>query len=80
MPVAAQCPFYRYEKNKITYCEYADLHPPDKRARDEVIFQLCAHDEAYKSCPFYKAMDNYYHRKYEREENTLACCSNERSS
>ena len=44
MSIAAQCPYYRYEKNKITYCEYADLHPPDKQARDEIVFNLCAHE------------------------------------
>ena len=68
MPVAAQCPFYRYEKNKITYCEYADLHPPDKQAREEIVFHLCAHENYYKTCPFYVAMENYYNRKYTESE------------
>lgn len=60
--IATACPFYRYEKNHIVYCEYADLHPPDKKARAEIVYAYCGHPDNYKQCPFYKAMINYYER------------------
>lgn len=70
MAIAAQCPFYKYEKNKITFCEYASLHPPDKRARDEIVFNYCADAQNYKSCPFCIALEHYYARKYTKGEGT----------
>ena len=63
MAIDAICPFFRYEKNKITFCECADIHPPDAEARREIVYNYCAHAENYKQCQFYKVMEHYYERK-----------------
>ena len=65
----AICPFYKYEKDKQILCEYGNLRPPDKLARREIIYQYCGHPENYALCPFYKALDNYYKRKYTPKDN-----------
>ena len=37
MPVAGMCPYYRYEKRGVTYCECGELRFPDRDARRAVV-------------------------------------------
>ena len=62
MPIAGMCPYYRYEKAGVTYCECADLHFPDKQSRRDIVYTYCAHPTDYCRCPFKSAMDGYYER------------------
>ena len=62
MPVAGACPYFRYEKGGVTYCECGELRFPDRKARREVVYSLCAHPTDFTTCPFKHAMDGYYER------------------
>ena len=62
MPVAAECPYYQYEKNGVTHCECMQIRFPDVKARREILYGYCAHPQNYRSCPFKRAMDGYYER------------------
>ena len=61
------CPYLSYAKNGIISCEFAKITPPDTIARAEFLKEHCGHGTKYKECPFYKIMDDYYHRKYSTE-------------
>lgn len=58
------CPFYVNEEKGRVSCEFAQMRPPDKQARDEIVLQYCAREQNHKTCPFYVALDHYYARKY----------------
>ena len=62
MPVAGACPYFRYEKSGITYCECGELRFPDRLARREIVYSYCAHPSAFRACPFKRALDGYYER------------------
>ncbi len=64
MPIAAECPFYRYEKEGVSHCECGDWHFPDAQVRRDVLYGLCAHPTNYRNCPFYAALERFYERKY----------------
>ncbi len=64
MPIAGMCPYYRYEKAGVTHCECGELHFPDRGARRDVVYSYCAHPSAFHQCPFKKALDGYYERRY----------------
>ncbi len=65
MPVAGMCPYFRYEKSGITYCECGELKFPDRRARRDIVYGYCGHPDDYKRCPFKCALDGYYERRYQ---------------
>ena len=62
MPLAAMCPYFRYEKAGITHCECGDLRFPDRKARRDMVYRYCAHPTDYGACPLKRAMDGYYER------------------
>jgi hypothetical protein len=62
MPIAAMCPYFRYEKAGVTHCECGELRFPDRKARREVLYRYCAHPTDYGACPLKRAMDGYYER------------------
>ncbi len=63
------CPFYRQDRGDGRLsCEGANFHFPDKEARREYVYRLCAHPEGYKSCPLQEALEHYYERKYAKDE------------
>ena len=64
MPIAGACPYYRYEKEGVTFCECAELHFPDRVARREVLYGFCAHPTDFCRCPLKHAMDGYYERRF----------------
>ena len=64
MPSAAECPYYQYEKQGVTYCECGELRFPDKAARREIVYGFCAHPDNYHHCPFKCMMDRYYERRF----------------
>ena len=68
MALIVYCPFYRREERGVISCEYGTLRPPDKMARDEIIFNYCASMEGFKKCPFRLALEHYYARKYAKED------------
>ncbi len=63
------CPFYKQDRGcgRLS-CEGANFHFPDKEARREYVYRLCAHPEGYKSCPLREALEHYYERKYAKNE------------
>ena len=65
MPFAGMCPYFRYEKAGITYCECGELKFPDRRARRDIVYGYCGHPDDYKRCPFKNALDGYYERRYQ---------------
>lgn len=65
MPIAGMCPYFRYEKAGVTYCECGELHFPDRRARRDIVYAYCAHPSDYKRCPFKCALDGYYERSFQ---------------
>ena len=62
MPVAGACPYFRYEKAGVTYCECAEMRFPDRRARRDIVYSYCAHPTNFGACPFKHALDGYYER------------------
>ena len=66
MPIEAECPYFKYEKQGTTHCECGDFIFPDKQARREIIYGYCAHPRNFERCMFYRALENYYERKYSK--------------
>ena len=63
------CPFFLQDRgNGRVCCEGASLKFPDKEARREFVYRLCAHPEGYKECRMRLALEHYYERKYEDHE------------
>ena len=63
------CPFFLQDRgNGRVCCEGASLKFPDKEARREFVYRLCAHPEGYKECRMRIALEHYYERKYEDHE------------
>ena len=63
------CPFYLQDRgNGRVNCEGASLKFPDKEARREFVYRLCAHPDGYKECRLRVALEHYYERKYEEHE------------
>ena len=63
------CPFFLQDRgNGRVSCEGASLKFPDKEARREFVYRLCAHPEGYKACRMRMALEHYYERKYEDHE------------
>lgn len=67
MAVAAECPYFKYEKAGVTHCECGDLIFPDTQTRREIIYNYCAHPTDFRKCPFYVALEHYYERKYNND-------------
>lgn len=63
------CPFFQQDRgNGRVSCEGAQLKFPDKEARREFVYRLCAHPDGYKECPLRVALEHYYERKYAQNE------------
>ena len=63
------CPFFLQDRgNGRVSCEGASLKFPDREARREFVYRLCAHPEGYKECRMRLALEHYYERKYEDHE------------
>ena len=63
------CPFFLQDRgNGRVSCEGASLKFPDREARREFVYRLCAHPEGYKECRMRMALEHYYERKYEKDE------------
>ena len=63
------CPFFLQDRgNGRVSCEGASLKFPDKEARREFVYRLCAHPDGYKECRLRVALEHYYERKYEDHE------------
>lgn len=63
------CPFFQQDRgNGRVCCEGATLKFPDKEARRDFVYRLCAHPEGYKECRMRLALEHYYERKYEDHE------------
>lgn len=63
------CPFYRKDGADKLYCEGGTIKFPDKEARHEIVYNVCASEKNYKNCTIYKMLMNYYDRKYGDDEN-----------
>ena len=65
------CPFYKQDRGggRLS-CEGANFHFPDKEARREYVYRLCAHPEGYKDCPLRVALEHHYERKYAQDESS----------
>ena len=63
------CPFFKQDRgNGRLSCEGGQIKFPDKGARREFIYGLCAHPTAYKTCRMGIALEHYYERKYRNHE------------
>ena len=63
------CPFFLQDRgNGRVSCEGASLKFPDKEARREFVYRLCAHPDGYKACRMRMALEHYYERKYTDHE------------
>lgn len=63
VPLAAECPYFRYEKAGITHCECGNFIFPDVQTRREIVYGYCGHPENFRKCPFYIALEHHYERK-----------------
>lgn len=61
-----QCPFLKYEKEGVLYCECAKIQPPDTEAKQDIAYLCCANQKMFRKCPFYITMERYYERKYKK--------------
>ena len=63
------CPFFKQDRGggRLS-CEGANIRFPDKEARREFVYRLCAHPEGYKTCPMQMTLEHYYERKYRHHE------------
>lgn len=62
MPISAMCPYFRYEKAGVTYCECAEMRFPDRKSRRDIVYAYCAHPKNFAACPLKCALDGYYER------------------
>ena len=61
------CPYFQRDRGRgLVYCECARFRFPDKEARREIVYKLCAHPDDYKKCVLKQMLDHYYERKYRR--------------
>lgn len=58
------CPFYRKDGTDKLYCEGGTIKFPDREARHEIVYNVCASAENHKNCTVYKMLMNHYDRKY----------------
>lgn len=61
------CPYYTELRREKIYCEIAIIKAPDLMTRSLYSKTYCAHPRDYKSCTLYKALEDYYERKYKNE-------------
>lgn len=66
MSIAYFCPYFIFEKSKDFHCEIVRVSFPDKETRRDVVYGYCAHPEDYEKCPFKKALDRYYERRFKK--------------
>ena len=60
------CPYFQRDRgNGIVNCEGARLRFPDRQARRDIVYRICAHPTGYNDCPLKQALDGYYQRRYE---------------
>lgn len=57
------CPFYRKDGVGKLFCEGGTIKFPDREARHEIVYDLCASEKNHKNCPLYKMLMHYYDRK-----------------
>lgn len=69
MAYAIMCPYMKTIKDGLEMsCECARFRFPDKQARRDVIYGVCAHPTAWQTCTFKLVLDKYYYeRKYSGE-------------
>ena len=68
MAFAGMCPYLKEAKTvDRTICECARFTFPDRMARREILYGYCGHTDDWKICPFKRAMDNFYERKYSED-------------
>ena len=73
MAFAGMCPYLKEAKTvDRTICECARFTFPDRIARREILYGYCGHPSDWKSCPFKKAMDNFYERKYSEDAKRIS--------
>ena len=73
MAFAGMCPYLKEAKTvDRTICECARFTFPDRIARREILYGYCGHPNDWKNCPFKKAMDNFYERKYGEDERKIS--------
>lgn len=69
MAFAGMCPYLKDAKSvERTVCECARFTFPDRIIRREILYGYCGHPTAWKECPFKRALDNYYERKFSYDE------------
>ncbi len=64
MTADVQCPYFQYEKEGVLHCECLELRFPDAKVRREIVYGYCAHPEHYRQCPWGRAMDHHYERRF----------------
>lgn len=62
MPVVIQCPFFKKENGLKTHCEGGVVIHPDREARKDFIFGLCASEYCWNQCSIAKSLNRYYER------------------
>lgn len=69
MAFRGTCPYVTETgKDRHVGCECTKFTFPDKYAKREIIYGYCAHPINWKECPFKRMMDNFYERKYSKNE------------
>ena len=60
------CPFYRKDTVDKLYCEGGTIKLPDREAKREILFDVCAGEKSHKNCTLYKMLMNHYDREYRK--------------
>lgn len=66
MSIRAECPYFLYDKAGAIRCECGKFTFPDLKARQEIVYNYCAHPTDFRKCPFHIALEHYYERKYSK--------------
>ena len=57
------CPFYHKDGLDKLFCEGGTIKFPDREARYEIVYNVCASERNHKNCTLYKMLMGYYDRK-----------------
>ena len=66
MDYTFNCPYLKKLNGSNISCELVKVTPPDRIARRHFLEEYCGSGDHYKECPFYKILDDYYHRLYSK--------------